>query len=401
MRGILGGIVFIGGVGALGWFASAGIAPQIEEAMGAAAEAEAEGAIHAVSVDVSGRDVTVSGLVDSEEERAEIIAALAEVPGQRVIRDELEVLPPATPFTLTIERDGDALAIEGFVPTEADRARLAEAIGPGASVLTLASGAPDDAWTDAAIAGFEALAALKSGALSISDADLTLTGLAATPVEDAAAKTALAALPEGYGATIDLDVEDDGRPFALIIDYVRGGTATATGKLPVTMTADVLTALEADLISDGLAIARIPSEDGQWPAGAAGFIAALAALEEGALTLTDRTGTLMGVGTRAGIVAAEEVLASLPASFTAATEFTLFDDGAPLRLSAEKTESGTEISGKLPFGAAPEALGLDAFGAQIAIAEIDARTPDFLALAAQGLAALADTREGTLTVEDA
>ena len=383
---------------ALGAWGASRIAPEIERKIATDAAAAATGWTHPLTVTVSGRDIAVSGLADSATEREAILTALRDVPGERGVHNGLTILFAASPYTFSMEKDGDAEAHRGYIPTEAARAAIAPVMGPGASVLELASGAPEG-WVEALEAGLGALAPLKSGALEISDTNLTLRGLAPNPTGAAASEAALELLPPTFTTDVALDLEDDGLPFALTLSYVRGDRVVAAGKLPATMTPEALAPLGTSLEADGLRIARIPSKDGLWPTGAEAFIAAVAALQEAELALEDRLGSIEGVGTRVEIAAAEAALAALPAGFEAETTFTIFDDGRPMALNAVKDASGTMLSGKLPFGARPSDLGLPTFPDGITIAEIEGPTPDFLARARLALDTLRMLADATLRME--
>lgn len=399
MRGFFGAVVLTLGVGALGWWASVEHALNIEARLQAAAESVAAAAIHGAVADVSGRDITLTGTADTEAERAELVARLEGIEGQRVVREALEVLPAASPYTFYASRSAQGAIVDGFVP-DATALRLvhglfAEAQGD----VSLASGAPDG-WVAALEAVAEAGSVLKNFELALEDQAMRLSGLAATPVEEGAALAALADVPSSFRKDIAIALEDDGRPFALRIDYARGAEAVAAGKLPATMTADSLALLEASVSLSGLDIARIPSRDGLWSKAAGSLIDALAALESGRVALEGREGVISGVGTRAGIAAARTALEALPEGYSAKGSFEIFDDGEPMRLVADAPDM-SGLMGKLPFGTTPDMFGLNAFKAsKVSIAEIEARSPDFLPLAVLGFDALRSLTMGALTVED-
>ncbi|MEM1373558.1 MAG: OmpA family protein [Pseudomonadota bacterium] len=399
MRGFFGVVVLALGMGALGWWARHDHAADIESGLQAAADRVAAGATHEVSIRVSGRDLTITGTADTEKERSDLVARLEAIDGQRVVRDALEVLPTARPYTFLATGSEAGRRIDGYAPNApsigALRALFADADGD----VSLASGAPEG-WMTAIEAGAEAAFELKTFELGLEDQFLRLEGLAATPVEEAAARAALEAVPAGFGREIVIDLEDDGRPFALSITYAQGQEAVAAGKLPATMTVESLSPLEASVATSGLEIARIPSADGLWPSVAGTFVDALAALKTGRLELVDRQGIISGVGTRAGIARAEMTLKELPEGYTVKGTFEVFDDGAPMRLAATRPDQAS-LSGKLPFGTTPDMFGLESFFEdQVRIAEIDARSPGFLPLAVLGLEALHSVGAGKLIVED-
>ena len=402
MRRSLGVLVLCLGTGGLAWYASQFTAANIERQISKQARAALDQSVHGATADVSGRDITLSGILSGEAERETLLAALSEVPGHRTIRDETELLRLVSPFTLAVEWDGTRTSrLRGHVPNEQTRRELGGFVGAAAGTLELAAGAPDENWGDFALRGFAALRNLKTGSLSITDAEMTLTGVAANPDARAVVDSTLSGIPEGYSVNLDVRTEDDGQPFGFSVRYARGADALVRGKLPVTMSGDNFEMLDAEILADEAQIAEIPSPDGMFPERAEVLVGALSQLEEGLLSVRETSATLTGSGTRASLVAVEEQLKDLPADFMVSTTLTIFDDGAPIEFLATKAAEGTQLAGKLPFGAAPAEYGLDAFGADVVVAEIEAQSDAFGMLSQAGLAALAQMEDGTARIEDA
>lgn len=227
MRKLLGALVLGAGVAGLGVWGAGHQAKTMQAEIGQEAAQVVQASVHGVQARVSGRDITVSGYADSEAERENILTALNAVDGRRVVRDEMVVLPVAAPFTFEAEKSAQGLALSGHVPSEGAR----KALGAGAEALTLAAGAPVQ-WSQAATAALAALGPLDAGAVALRDAQVIVTGQAATPVEKQASLAALSALPEGYGADVVIEVADDGQPdFDLSYDAATGMTLEG-GKLP-------------------------------------------------------------------------------------------------------------------------------------------------------------------------
>jgi OmpA-OmpF porin, OOP family len=93
-----------------------------------------------------------------------------------------EPLPPlVSPFTTSIEADGDVVRLGGFVPNEAARTELLEATRktfPDKRIvdsIALGSGAPDG-WRRCILAGLRATGKLGSGEVLLSDRSLAVTG---------------------------------------------------------------------------------------------------------------------------------------------------------------------------------------------------------------------------------
>ncbi|MEL6689331.1 MAG: BON domain-containing protein, partial [Pseudomonadota bacterium] len=348
---------------------------------------------------VAGREITISGLADTQAEEQALLAALGAIPGVRNVQNDLSVLPVAAPYSFELTKADGSVSAKGHAPTTEALAEIEGLLGNSAAQVSLASGAPEG-WVGAIAAASTAIEALKEASLEIADERLTLRGLAALPDQARAIENALGDVPENFTQSIDIDIEDDGRPFFLNVEYSQGGGAVVAGKLPVTSDANLLAPLGAVAEAQALTIARIPGRDPDWEVAAKGLVEALTSLDSGSFALTETSADFTGIGTRAGIEEAERTLATLPDGLKPTARFQIADDGLPIQLTAEGPDI-RNLTGKLPFGTTPEMLSLNAFepGA-ITVAEIGARSPAFVALAAAGLNALGSLTSGTMRVED-
>ncbi|WP_255449712.1 OmpA family protein [Shimia ponticola] len=398
VRQFLGGAVLVLGTGALGLWASNDHAERMQANVRTSAQEAISGATHAVEARVEGRDITVSGLADTEAERDALLAALSDVDGRRVVRDELIVLPTAEPYQFGSRLENGEQVYRGNVPTEEDRIALGSVIGAAASQLDLASGAPDD-WVAAVSAADSALAQTKSGVVDIANTQVTLDALVANPTQEEAVRAIIAALPDAYTADLTLDVEDDGTPLRLMAEKTAEGV-TAEGKLPLGMSADAVAPL-AVADTSAIAIARIPSPDGLFPGVVDQGVAGLALLEAGVLDINGRSLFLQGTATRANRAEIEQVLATVPQGFRARVDVAIYDDGEPMGLAAVKDADGVRlVDGKLPFGMSADTFGLPG-GDTLEQAEIEAKAADFDAATDAGLRALNLLETGALSVDDA
>lgn len=396
MRGLLGGIILVAGVGGLGWYATQGPAVVMQGQIADAAADVVGTAQHGVDVAVSGRDVTVSGIVEDDAELSTLVAAFDSITGRRVVNtDAITVLPVISPYVLAATKDADVVSVSGYVPSQAAKDVL------GYDTLQIANGEPDAAWADAGAVAIATLGTLKSGAFEMSDTTVTFTGLAATPAARAVFNEQLSQLPAGFTATSAIDVEDDGTPLRLSLSY-DGATLSGSGKIPADFAL-------SDVAIDGAATALDIQEavngssDGLWPDVAKASIAALAALQNGTLEMSDQTVTLTGTAAPGGIDAATAALAALPDGYSAQTDLVLFDDGAPFSLSVNKTVEGVVVGGKLPadfesdMGAGLlEGATLD----DLAIAFTTDPAGIWPEIAQAGFAALAALEEGALTITE-
>ena len=230
MRDLVAVLAIAGTVVALGVFR----VPDGDALVAAGIRAEADRALyqarHPLEVAVQGRSVTVSGRVESQAERLDVLTRLRALDGVEEVRDRLTLLPTVAPFRLDLRRGPEGMTALGHVPSEALGADLAARTG--AEPLPVAAGVPDRDWAAIAERGAQALGLLQSGRFVLEDRAARLDGVANLPSEVAQAQALLADLPEGYGATLELSALDDGLPYALsVVRDARMGLRIA-GKLP-------------------------------------------------------------------------------------------------------------------------------------------------------------------------
>lgn len=224
------GLAVLGvGVVGLGWWARVEYATHMQNALTHAARTVAAGSVHGVQALVEGRDIHVSGLADGAAEHEALIAAFDGIRGRRVVTDDLDVLPVADPFEMTALWLDGALETHGNVPTRAGQTALTAL---GADGLSLAAGAPDGQWVQAASTAIVALQQLESGQLAITNRRMSMAGMARTPIEGEAVRAALDTLPEGYQADLGLTYLDDGSPASYSLAYTASAGARVEGKLP-------------------------------------------------------------------------------------------------------------------------------------------------------------------------
>lgn len=241
MRKILGTGVLIVGVTALGLWGRGDHAQRMEDRIAfSASPANMARTVHPIMTQVSGRDIFVKGIANSEAERDSILAGFNKVNGRRVVIDELKVLEAAAPYVLSGTKDADTTSYSGNTPTEAARSEFAEFIGEDAQKLALAAGLPDSDWIVVAGKGVAALSKLNSGTLEIRDRMVTLAGIAADPKAAAEARSELALLPKGYTTDTSLEVLDDGKPAEVTFVYHASEGSNISGKAPAGLSMEKL-----------------------------------------------------------------------------------------------------------------------------------------------------------------
>ncbi|CAL80381.1 conserved hypothetical protein; putative outer membrane protein (ompA-like) [Bradyrhizobium sp. ORS 278] len=155
------------------------------------------------SIAVDGRDVSLRADAFSEAGRRDAVAAVDAVAGVRLVNDQTRLVPEAKPFVWSAERDVVRVTLGGNAPLPALKGRLVEATRaalPGVEVadqMGLARGAPPR-FEDAALLLIGQIGKLKDGKFTISDGDVTLTGMARELGGREALATALAKLPDGF-----------------------------------------------------------------------------------------------------------------------------------------------------------------------------------------------------------
>ena len=90
MKTVLGWCLFFAGVAGLGYWAMENQAKSIEASVATAATAIDLGTLP-VTVEVSGRDITLSGDLSDDAQRTELLDRMARVEGVRQIHDNLQV----------------------------------------------------------------------------------------------------------------------------------------------------------------------------------------------------------------------------------------------------------------------------------------------------------------------
>ena len=326
----LGALVFVAGVAGLTFWGAKVQAVAMQNEIAAAADAVAAAHVHPLEMRVSGRDITVTGIADTEAELAEIADELDGLRGRRVVNTEgITVLPSVDPYETALAKaaSGDLEAM-GYAPTEAAQAALAAAGVPVAG-LPLASGAPAG-WGEAMRAGAAALGPLEMGSFAVTGDTLTLEGTAATPVEDKAARAALDA-PGAFETVVAVDVADPG-----IVDFALDYDATSGfslhGIVPESFgVEEFATALGADV-----SVGEVDTTFAELP----GLDSALAGLRDA----LGEVETLSVTGGNDEISARAEALAGLDTQAVEATLSRAFGPDVALDVSAvaELPEDGVE-----------------------------------------------------------
>ncbi len=235
MRKLVGGLVFVVGVGGLWYWGGKSYAPQMESQIAehAMAAVKAQNGQHPVAITVGGRDISASGIVDSQAELDALYAVLDHVEGRRVVNlDGIKVLPLRTPYETELRKAAkdSALVAAGSGPSAARISGLSDLGVEKPDTLEMAAGAPSE-WGNIMKGGAAALAPLDTGHFTLKGNVVELTGQAATPMEEKAALAALDALPGDLEKVAKIEVLDPGI-VNFVMDYDAGSGPVLNGVVP-------------------------------------------------------------------------------------------------------------------------------------------------------------------------
>jgi OOP family OmpA-OmpF porin len=248
---------------------------------------------------VDGRDVTLGADAFSEDGRRGAVTQVEGVSGVRLVNDETRLVPEAKPFVWSAERDVVRVALGGSAPLPAVKGKLLEAARAslgGVEVvdqMNLARGAPSR-FDAAALLLIDQIGKLKDGKLTISDGNVTLSGMARDLGGREAIASALKSLPDGFKVSAN-DVKAPPYIFQAYKDPVAG-TLTLSGYVPDNTVHAALTAAAGRKFLEKV-VDNLKASVGAPPGFAAAVVPALGALSRlstGTLVVSDREVKLSG-----------------------------------------------------------------------------------------------------------
>src|SRR5882762_3278005 len=251
-------------------------------------------------ITVAGRDVTFAADAFSEDGRSGAVASVAAVPGVRLVNDETQLVPEAKPFVWSAERDVVRVTLGGSAPLPATKGRLLEAARAslgGVEVvdqMNLARGAPQR-FDNAAQLLIEQIGKLKDGRIAISDANVTLSGMARDLGGREAIAAALKNLPEGFKVAAN-DIKAPPYIFQAYKDPVAV-TLTLSGYVPDSAVHTALVAAAGRKFFSEKVVDNLKASIGAPQGFAAAVVPALGALSRlstGTLVVSDREVKLSG-----------------------------------------------------------------------------------------------------------
>ena len=251
-------------------------------------------------ITVAGRDVTFAADAFSEDGRRGAVASVAAVPGVRLVNDETQLVPEAKPFVWSAERDVVRVTLGGSAPLPATKGRLLEAARAtlgGVEVvdqMNLSRGAPPR-FDNAALLMLDQIWKLKDGKITISDAKVSLAGMARELGGREAIAAALKNLPEGFSVAAN-EIKAPPYIFQAYKDPVAV-TLTLTGYVPDNNVHAAMVAAAGRKFFNEKVVDNIKASLGA-PSGFANAVGpalgALSRLSTGTLVVSDREVKLSG-----------------------------------------------------------------------------------------------------------
>jgi OmpA-OmpF porin, OOP family len=251
-------------------------------------------------ITAAGRDVTFAADAFSEEGRHSAVASVEAVPGVRLVNDDTRLVPEAKPFVWSAERDVVRVTLSGSSPLPASKAKLLEAARgdlKGVEVvdqMSLSRGAPPR-FDNAALLLIDQVNKLKDGKITISDTNVSLSGMARDLGGREAIAAALKNLPDGFSVAAN-EIQAPPYIFQAYKDPVAV-TLTLSGYVPDNnVHATIVAAANRKFFSEKV-VDNLKGSLGA-PAGFANAVVpalgALSRLSTGTLVVSDREVKLSG-----------------------------------------------------------------------------------------------------------
>jgi OOP family OmpA-OmpF porin len=333
---------------------------------------------------VAGRDVTFSADAFSEDGRRSSVASVEAVPGVRLVHDETRLVAEAKPFVWSAERDVVRVTLGGATPLPASKSRLLEAARAalgGVEVVDrmgLARGAPPR-FDAAALLLIDQVGKLKDGKITISDATVSLSGMARELGGREAIAAALKNLPEGFSIAAN-EVKAPPYIFQANKDPVAV-TLTLTGYVPDNNVHAALATAAGRKFFNEKVIDNLKASVG----ASSGFtnavtraLGALSRLSTGSLIVSDREIRLSGdalYDAAAGQIRAS-LAKDLPQGWTAKAEISVKPAAAPVDATVcQQLFADLLGKGKIRFESGGANIDPDSTGLLDRLVEIALRCP--------------------------
>ncbi len=375
-------VIFLALAG-LGMFEVPSDEPAVEAGLRAQAQVILADVPQTLTLKVSGRAITVSGDMPSQQDRRALEAALREIPGVETLNSRLNVLPRAPNFAFELRRgmlpedqipegqaaegqtpenqtpadqtseaqtsQAEAPVLSGHVVNGATRDRLAALTGLPLDGLAQSGGPPFEAWDATVLLLVEAAQDLAMVDIALSPEGARLTGTATWPEEARDVEERLAAFPDTLDLTLELTVIDDGAPFMLVAERHPRRGVLLQGKLPPTLPAAELSgafdSVQELELAEGLATPDQP----HLATAMRGAVAVIAAAERGTALVSEGAVVLSALrGDDRMRAEVDSLRAALPQSHVIRVSELPETDPEPFWIQLERISGDVRAAGVLP-----------------------------------------------------
>lgn len=366
---------------------------------------------------VDGLTLRLTGTAPDELQRIRALALATEAAGFARLDDRTEVPRPAEaappPFRLEVLRNEQGTSVIGLAPAAMDRAvlmsRLERTAGSGQlhDLLEQADHPAPEGWDAAVAFALQAAEQMPRAKIAVTPGRVEIDAMSDGEAEKARLERALsAAAPQGIALVTNITAPRPViAPFAL--ELVRAEQGTRLIRCAAESEADRDRILSA-LAQPADCPVGLGTPSPQWADAALAGIAALEALPEGRLTITDLRVTLAaphGVPEEAFTTARDRLASALPPGFM--LDATLApppasEDDSPLNFVATVTGEGIRLRGVIAderMGNALESLATARFGPVDSALAVRPDAPSgWTARVFAALAAMDGLDDGTATV---
>jgi OOP family OmpA-OmpF porin len=335
-------------------------------------------------IEVFGRDLTLAADAFSEDGRRSAVASVAAVPGVRLVNDETQLVPEASPFVWSAERDVVRVTLGGSAPLPSTKSRLldvARADLDGVEVvdrMNLSRGAPPR-FDDAALLLIDQIGRLKDGKITISGTTVSLAGMARDIGGREAIAAALKNLPEGFSVAANA-VAAPPYVFQAYKDPVAV-TLTLTGYVPDNNVHAAIAAAAARKFFSEKVVDNLKTSVGA-PAGFANAVVpalgVLSRLSTGTLVVSDREVKLSGDAfyDAAAAQIRADMAKDFPGGFQVKADISLKPAAAPVDPTVcQQLFSDLLAKGKIRFESNRAAIDPDSAGLLDRLIETALRCP--------------------------
>jgi OOP family OmpA-OmpF porin len=335
-------------------------------------------------IEVFGRDLTLAADAFSEDGRRSAVASVAAVPGVRLVNDETQLVPEASPFVWSAERDVVRVTLGGSAPLPSTKSRLldvARADLDGVEVvdrMNLSRGAPPR-FDDAALLLIDQIGRLKDGKITISGTTVSLAGMARDIGGREAIAAALKNLPEGFSVAANA-IAAPPYVFQAYKDPVAI-TLTLTGYVPDNNVHAAIAAAAARKFFSEKVVDNLKTSVGA-PAGFANAVVpalgVLSRLSTGTLVVSDREVKLSGDAfyDAAAAQIRADMAKDFPGGFQVKADISLKPAAAPVDPTVcQQLFSDLLAKGKIRFESNRAAIDPDSAGLLDRLIETALRCP--------------------------